>query len=80
MANKITVDFFGEKKKKRDKSKCKNILGLRLRLKLNNIEPDFEKLFSSIHSQPSHEKKMFLHFIFIETRYLFFEFIISKTD
>ena len=37
-------DFFGEKK--RDKSKCKNILDLRLRLKLINIEPDFEKLCS----------------------------------
>ena len=54
MANKNTEDFFGEKKTKRDKSKCKNILGLRLRLKLTNIEPDFEKLCSSIQSQPSH--------------------------
>jgi hypothetical protein len=48
MANKNIADFFGEKK--RDKSKCKNILYLTLRLKLTN----FEKLCSSIQTQPSH--------------------------
>ncbi len=73
------LKIFSEKKK-RDKSKCKNTLGLRLRLKLTNIEPDFEKQYSSIQSQPSHQKNIFLHFIFIKTHYLFFEFIISKTD
>ena len=52
MVNKNIEDFFGEKK--RDNSKCKNILDLRLRLKLTNIEPDFEKLCSSIQTQPSY--------------------------
>ena len=52
MARKNIEDYFGEKN--RDKSKCKNILDLRLRLKLTNIDPDFEKLCSSIKSQPSH--------------------------
>ncbi len=41
MANKNNEDFFGEKK--RDKSKCENILDIRLRLKLTNIEPDFRE-------------------------------------
>ncbi len=52
MANKNIEDFFGEKK--RDKSKCKNILDFRLRLKFINIEPDFEKLCSSVQTQHSH--------------------------